>query len=329
MNSHSSLRWLAKPAAAILLLLALFVPPSVLAQSAFPSRPVTLIVPIAAGSAVDSVARVIAQKVGENWGHQILVENRPGASAAIGMEMAAKAAPDGYTLVIAGTSQLLSPLVSKVRFDILRDFTPVALSGSLPYVLAVPNTLPVKSLRELVDLAKSRPGKMNYAALTGSVPHFMGEAFKTARGIDVMMVPYNSTSDAQADVVSGRVEIWLTPMTTALPLLMSDRVKILGITGNSRSTALPDVPTMAEAGFPELDVNVGLFILAPVGSPKSIVTLLSNEIQKALDSKDVKTRLVTAGVEPVSSTPAELEALLKSESLRWSMIAKSSGFRPQ
>jgi tripartite-type tricarboxylate transporter receptor subunit TctC len=299
-----------------------------LAQS-YPSKPITFIVPVGPGSGSDVIARILAQKVNETWSSPITVENRPGASASIGMEAAAKAPPDGYTIVIAGTSQLINPLVSNMRYDIVKDFAPVSLSGTLPYVLAVPNELPAKSLKELVALAKSRPGKLNYAAQIGGVPHFMGEALKSAQGIDVVMVPYSSTTDAQADVMSGRVEIWFTTMATALPLVKSGRVRALGVAGDTRSASMPDVPTMAEAGFPELDVSVGLFILAPVGTPKPIIAALNTQFVKAIGTKEVADRLAAAGFEPKGSTPEELGALLRSEVARWSKIAKESNIRVQ
>ena len=182
----------------------------------YPSRPINIVVPFGPGTGNDIIARIVGQKVSENWNHPVVVENRPGASGGIAMEIAARAQPDGHTLVIASTTHIVNQFVSKVRYDILKDFAPVSLTGSLPYVVAVTQSSPVKTLNDLAAMAKSRPGKMNYAAIPGGVPHFMGEMLKSARGLDVVMIPYKSTTDAEVDVIAGRVEIWFTTMASAL-----------------------------------------------------------------------------------------------------------------
>lgn len=293
----------------------------------FPNKPITFVVPYGPGTGIDVIARIVAQKVSETWTSPMVVENRPGATGGIAMELVAKAPPDGYTLAIAGTSQIVNQLASKARYDMVKDFAPVSLSGNLPYVMAVANSLPAKSVNELVALAKSRPGKINYAGTTGGVPHFMGEMLKSARNIDIVMIPYKSTTDAQADVTSGRIDIWFTTLASALPQVKAGKVRVLGVTGEKRAAVLPDVPTMVEAGVPAIDISVSFFILAPAATPKPVVNALNAEIVKAMATKEVRDRLAAAGVEPESSTPEGIDARLKSELARWAKIIKESGVR--
>jgi tripartite-type tricarboxylate transporter receptor subunit TctC len=294
---------------------------------AYPSKPISFIVPFGPGSGNDVIARIVAQKVGENWGQPVVVDNRPGASGGIAMEITAKAPADGHTIVIASTSHIVNQFVSKVRYDIVKDFAPVSQTGALPYVVAVTQASPVKSMNDLVAAAKSKPGKMNYAAVPGGVPHFMGEMLKSARGLDIVMIPYKSTTDAEIDVIAGRVEIWFTTIASALPLAKGNKVRVLGVSGVKRSALLPEVPTMAEAGLPGVDVTVGFFFLTAAATPKPNVNALNREIVKALDVQDVRDRLAAAGVEPKSSSPEELDALLRSEVARWGKVIKDSGVR--
>lgn len=295
----------------------------------YPARPVTITVPFGPGSGNDVIARIVAQKVTENWTQPVIVENKPGASGAIAMEIVARAAPDGHHIVIASTSHIVNQFVSKVRYDIIKDFAPVSLTGALPYVVAVTQSSPAKSLNELIALAKSQPGKMNYAAVPGGVPHFMGEMLKSARGLDIAMIPYKSTTDAEVDVVAGRVEIWFTTLASALPLARANKVRVFGISGEKRAATLPDVPTMTEIGLPSVDVIVSFYFLTAAATPKANVNALNREIVKAIDNRDVRDRLAAAGVQPRSSSPEELEAQLKSEVARWSNVIKSAGVRLQ
>jgi tripartite-type tricarboxylate transporter receptor subunit TctC len=294
---------------------------------AFPSKPIAFIVPYGPGTGNDVIARLISNKVTENWGQPIVVDNRPGAAGAIGTDLTAKAAPDGHTILIASTSQILNQFISKVNYDILKDFAPVIVPGTLPYVLAVPNASPAKSIKELVAFAKSMPGKVNYAGTFGSLPHFLGEMLKTAGGIDITLINYKSTPDAVPDVLANRVEIWFTTMASAVPLAKAGRVKVLGVAGTQRAAVLPDVPTMAEAGFPTLDVSASFYVLAPAATPRPVVAALNREMAKALASPDVKEKLAAAGVAEKSTTPEEASAMLKTEVASWAKVVKESGVK--
>jgi tripartite-type tricarboxylate transporter receptor subunit TctC len=294
---------------------------------AFPTKPIAFIVPYGPGTGNDVIARLISNKVTENWGQPIVVDNRPGAAGAIGTDLTAKAAPDGHTILIASTSQILNQFISKVNYDILKDFAPVIVPGTLPYVLAVPNASPAKSIKELVAFAKSMPGKVNYAGTFGSLPHFLGEMLKTAGGIDITLINYKSTPDAVPDVLANRVEIWFTTMASAVPLAKAGRVKVLGVAGTQRAAVLPDVPTMAEAGFPTLDVSASFYVLAPAATPRPVVAALNREMAKALASPDVKEKLAAAGVAEKSTTPEEASAMLKSEVASWAKVVKESGVK--
>lgn len=291
----------------------------------FPTKPISFIVPYGPGTGNDVIARLISQKIGNNLGQSMVVENRPGAAGAIGTELVAKAAPDGHTILIASTSQLINPYVTKVRYDILKDFTPIIVPGVLPYLLAVPAASPAKSMKELVAVAKSNPGKYNYAGSFGSVSHFMGEMLKSAGGIDIALITYKSTSDAVADVLANRVQIWFTTMATGVPLAKGGKVRVLGVAGDKRSPVLPDVPTMAEAGFPTLDVSASFYILAPAATPRAVIGTLNGEIGKALAAPDVKEKLAASGVEIKGGTPEEASARLKNEVAMWGRVVKESG----
>ncbi|MDB5921579.1 MAG: Tricarboxylate transport protein TctC [Betaproteobacteria bacterium] len=293
----------------------------------FPTKPIAFIVPYGPGTGNDVIARLISNKVTENWAQPIVVDNRPGAAGAIGTDLTAKAAPDGHTILIASTSQILNQFISKVNYDILKDFAPVIVPGTLPYVLAVPNASPAKSIKELVAFAKSMPGKVNYAGTFGSLPHFLGEMLKTAGGIDITLINYKSTPDAVPDVLANRVEIWFTTMASAVPLAKAGRVKVLGVAGKQRAAVLPDVPTMAEAGFPTLDVSASFYVLAPAATPSTVVAALNREMAKALASPDVKEKLAAAGVAEKSTTPEEASAMLKTEVAGWAKVVKESGVK--
>lgn len=298
----------------------------VVAQT-YPTRPIAYIVPYGPGSGNDVIARIVARKITENWGKQIVVVNRPGATGAIGLELTANAAPDGHTMVIASTSQIINQHISKMRYDFMRDFGHVSLSGTMPYSIVVLNSYPAKSLKELVAIAKASPGKLNYTGTVGSIAHFMGEMLKSAGGIDIVMISNKLSSETEVDVLAGRIEIWMTTMSNAIRFAKAGKVRVLGVGGGKRSPELPDAPTMAEAGYPKLDVVAAYYILTPVKTPKQYNEALNAQFVKAIADKDVRDRLFAAGVEPQSSTPQELAAWVKTDFQRWAQVVKETGFR--
>lgn len=301
---------------------------SVWAQT-FPIKPIAFIVPYGPGSGNDLIARVIAQKVGDSMGHALVVENRSGAAGAIGTELTAKAPPDGHTIMIASTSQTINPHVQKVNYDLLKDFAPVIVPATLPYVLAVATASPAKSIKELVALCKANPGKFSYAGTYASASHFMGEMLKSAGQIDISLVSYKSTSDAVADVIANRVGIWFTTTATGIPLAKGGKVRIIGVSGKDRIDVLPDTPTMVEAGFPSLDVGVNFYILTAARSPRAAVVKLNQELGKALASKDVIDKLAAQGVDAKVTTPEEAGDILKQEIALWGKVVKDSGVKMQ
>ncbi len=294
---------------------------------AYPKRPIAYVVPYGPGSGNDVIARIVARKITDNWGQQIVVVNRPGATGAIGLELTANAQPDGHTMVIASTSQIINQHLSKVRYDFLRDFAPISLSGTMPYAIVVLNTYPAKSLKELVALAKASPGKLNYTGTVGSIAHFMGEMLKASGNIDIVMVPNKLAAESEVDVLAGRIEIWISTLSTALKHAKANKVRVLGVGGGKRALELPDAPTMAEAGYPKLDVVAAYYILTPAKTPQPYINTLNSQFVKAIGDKEVKERLIAVGVEPNSSTPQELGALVKSDVAKWEKVVKESGFR--
>ena len=321
------MRWFIRMAAWLLPVTALGgIADTVLAQ-AYPRRPIAYIVPYGPGSGNDVIARIVARKISDNWGQQIVVVNRPGATGAIGLELTANAQPDGHTMVIASTSQIINQHISKVRYDFMRDFSHVSLSGTMPYAVVVLNSYPAKSLKELVAIAKANPGKLNYTGTIGSIAHFMGEMLKSAGGIDIVMVPNKLAAESEVDVLAGRIEIWISTLSTALKQAKAGKVRVLAVGGGKRSAELPEVPSMAEAGYPKLDVVAAYYILTPAKTPNAINDTLNSQFVKAIGDKDVKERLGAVGVEPTTSTPHELAALIKSDVEKWGKVVKEFGFR--
>ena len=293
----------------------------------FPTKPITFIVPYGPGSGNDLIARVIAQKIGDSMGQPLVVENRNGAAGAIGTELAAKATPDGHTVIINSTSQTINPYVTKVSYNLQRDFAAIIRPATLPYILAVPVTSAAKSIKELVALCKASPGKYSYAGTFGSASHFMGEMLKSAGKIDISLVSYKSTSDAVTDVIANRVGIWFTTTATGVPLAQGGKIRVLGVSGDERLPVLPDTPTMTQAGFPTLDVPVNFYILTAKASPKTAVEKLNQAFAKALSSDEVKDKLAKQGVEARVTTPEEASKILREEIESWGRVVKESGVK--
>ena len=305
-------------------ILALY-PNSTMAQT-YPTKPVNFIVPFPPGTGNDVIARIIGEKLTKSLGKPVVIDNKAGATGGIGGEAAAKAAPDGYTIIIASSTLSINMSVSKVNYDLVKDFAPLILVGTMPYSLLVPVSLPVKSIKELVELAKSKPGQLNFGSNgVGGAPHLLAEMLKMVGKIDIVHVPYKGTNEVIADLLAGRVQLLFAPLVTGRPLVLDGKLRALGVCGAKRSPALPDVPTMAEAGFPTLDIPNWYAILAPAGTPKAIVTRLNTEVAKIMGMADVKERLVLQGVEPRSTTPEEATTYIKQDVATWAKVIKDSG----
>ncbi len=300
-------------------------------QTPYPSRPVRFIVPSAAGGGTDIIARAIAQKLSESLGQQFIVDNRPGAGQMIGIELAAKSPADGHTIVMAASTLAInSVMYKKVSYDPVRDFAPITQAASLPNVLVVHPSLPVKSVAELIAYAKQRPGQLNFASAgIGTSPQMSVELLKSMAGIDMVHIPYKGTSPGVVDLLAGQVTVMTPNVLTALPHIKAGKLRALAVTSAKRSEALPDTPTIAEAGLPGYDSTQWYGVLAPAGTPHEIVTRLHAEIVRALRLPDLRERLAADGAEAVGSTPEEFAAFIQSEIEKWTAVAKSAGIRPE
>ncbi len=298
----------------------------------YPSKPVRVITPVTAGSAVDTVARVVGQKLTETWNVQVIVDNRVGANGIIGTEAAAHAPADGYTAFLGNDAVLaINPaLYHKLPYDSLRDFSPVTQAASIPLVLVVHPSLPVTTVRELVALAKAHPGELNYASGgNGSPQQLPMEMLKAATGIDIVHVPYKGLGPAFNDVLGGQVPMMFTGMSNAVPHLASGRLRALAVAGAQRSPALRDVPTVAEAGVPGFYYAAWTGFFVPAGTPKEAIAKLHGDIVRALGLPDVRERLTALGFELIGSTPDELGARLKTDIARLGKVVREAGIRAE
>jgi tripartite-type tricarboxylate transporter receptor subunit TctC len=297
----------------------------------YPSRPVRIVVPSSPGGGTDILARVLADHLSRSLGGQVFVENRPGAGQMIGIEQVARAAPDGYTLLMAASTLAINPaMYKKVNYDALRDFAPISQVAGLPNVLVVHPSLPAKSVAELIALAKQKPGQLTYASAgIGTSPHMGMELFKSMAGIDLQHVPFRGTGPAVTEMLSGRVPTGLSNTLTAIPHIEAGSLRALAVTGTKRAQALPQVPTIAEAGVPGYDAMQWYGLLAPAGTPPAIVARLQADIARALNLPDVKEKLAADGAEAVGSTPAQFTALIKDEVEKWAKVARAARIEPQ
>ena len=271
----------------------------------YPSKPILAVMPLQAGSAVDVMIRIVAQKMSENLGQQILIENQPGAAGSIGAERVKRAAPDGYTVGVLNDSILtMIPNIRKVGYDPVKDFEPVGVVAAITWVMVVNNDLPAKTVAEFVALAKSRPGKIDYSSGgNGSPQHVAMEAFKAATGIDVVHIPYRGATQAAVDVMSNRVQAHFSAVSIVLPYIKDGRMRALGVPSSARSPLLPNVPTFTEAGVPGFEWRTWASFVLPLGTPAPIVERLNAELLKAVSSPDVREKLIAQGLEPIGSRP--------------------------
>jgi tripartite-type tricarboxylate transporter receptor subunit TctC len=297
----------------------------------YPSKTIRMMVPFPAGGGSDTMGRVIGQKLAERLGQAIVIENRPGAGGSIGADVVAKSAPDGYTILLGSTSELVQyPNVNpKIPYNPVRDFAPITLVGTVPLVLVVHPSLPVKSVKELVALTKAKPGEVNFgSAGNGSTTHLAVELFILMTGARMTHVPYKGSPQAVTDLVAGNVQLGIPTMPAALAFIKAGRVKALGVTSGKRTPVLPDVPTLREAGISDYETDLWTGILAPAGTPPAILSRLHAEIVHATSQPDVKEALGRQGAVPATGTPQEFSAYIKSELAKWELVVKKANVHP-
>jgi len=292
----------------------------------FPVKPIRIIV----GPGPDIVARMFGQKFTEAWGHQTIVEQRPGGGGVIAMEMVAKSPADGYTLLLSSASYTINAVLQPGPIDLIRDFASIALCATSPFILSVHPSVPAKSVKELIALAKARPGQLVYASSgNGTPPHLAGEMFKSMAKVDILHVPYKFAGPALIDVVSGQVQIMWPIMSIALPQVQAGKLRGLGVSTRERTRLAPQLPTIAESGLPGYEIIGWNGLAVPAKTPAAIVNKLNQEMVRVINRPDVKEQLFNSGVEPVGSTPAQFAATIKSETARLGKLVKDVGIRDE
>ena len=312
------------------LLTAMLIMASAAPAQTYPIRPIRWVVTYPPGGPTDVVARAIGAKLTEAWGQQIVIDNRAGAGGVIGTDIAAKAVPDGYTLLFGTSAGLtINPaLNSKLPYDAVKDFAPVSLLVLNPQILVVHPAVPVNSVKELVALAKARPGQLNYASVGLGSPNHMGmELLKALTGIDIVHVPYKGTGPAITDLLGGQVQVMFNSMPSVIPLVASGKLKGLAVGSVQRSPAVPDIPTVAEAGVPGFENVTWYGMFAPAKTPHDIIVKLNKQVVQILASPEMAQRLASQGAEPRSSTPEELTKFMRVESERWNKVIKTAGIK--
>lgn len=305
-------------------------PVAVWAQE-FPTKPIRIIVPYPPGGGTDTAARPLAQKMTESMGQPVLVENRPGASEIIGTEAVARAAPDGYTLLLTTNAFAINAAQQmKLPYDPARDFAPVAPLITTPFMLVANPRLAAGSVRELIALAKARPGKLNYASLGSGTPHHLAmEWFKQLAGVEIVAVPYKGVGPGLTAVMAGEVEMMLTGLTAGLTQVKGGKLRAIAVTTSSRAPAAPDVPTIAESGYPEYAALAWYGVLAPAATPAGVIARLNDGFVKALNAPDIRARFAKIGVDPAPGAPAALHELIRRETQLWTKVIEATGIKPQ
>ena len=297
----------------------------------YPSKPIKIIVPFTPGSATDVMARIVGERLNAAWGQAVVVENKPGAGGSIGIRDTARAEPDGYTLAVVSSGHAVNHVLYKdLGYDTLKDFAAVAMLGSLPSVLIVPPTLPVNSVKELVAMLKAKPGQYNYAtAGVGSGAHVSTEKFNVAAGVKAVHVPLKGTPPILAETMAGRVEYAMVPAVSGMGPVRDGKVKPLAVTTSKRVAALPNVPTLGEAGFPDGESTFWLALLAPAKTPQDIIAKVNAEVARELKSQDIVERLAKLGTEPMLMSPAEADAFIRREYNELGNVMRAAGLTPQ
>ncbi|HEY3076577.1 MAG TPA: tripartite tricarboxylate transporter substrate binding protein [Burkholderiales bacterium] len=297
----------------------------------YPAKPIRIIVPFTPGSATDTMARPVADKLATALGQPVVVENRPGAGGTIGIAALAKSPADGYTLAVVSTGHVVNPvLYANLPYDTLKDFAGVTPLAGQPSVLVVSPSLGARTAKELVDMAKAKPGQLNYAtAGTGSAAHISAEKFRMAAGIEAPHVPLKGSPESVTETIAGRTHFTWTPLTTAMGQIRSGQLLALAVSTGKRSPALPEVPTIAEAGYPKGEFNFWVGMLAPAGTPREVLAKLNSETQKALAAPDMQDRLAKLGAEAMSMSPAEFDAFLREEYTTLGAVMRAAGIKAQ
>lgn len=296
----------------------------------FPSKPIRLIVPFPPGGSNDILGRFMAQKMTERLGRQTNVDNRAGADGIIGTELAARSAPDGHTLLIVSTTYTMNPAIHKLPYDPVKSFAPVSLIASGPNVITTTPSLPVKTIKDLIALAKAKPGQLRYATSgIGGFNHFGGELFKTMAGVDMVHIPYKGGGPAMLDVMTGQVEVTFGTLIQGLPHIRSGKLKALGVGSTKRSPTLPEVPAISESGVPGYDASIWWGVLSPAGIPGPIVTRLNTEINTILRDPEMAKRLAAEAAEPVIDTPEAFGKLIVTDLAKWGRVAKQTGIKAE
>ena len=294
----------------------------------YPSRPIRLIVPLAAGGGMDTVARGVALRLTDSLGQTVVVDNRGGGGGSIGAELVAAAAPDGYTLIMMSATSVIHPMMVKARYDTLRDFAPVSQVTTQPYVIVVNSGVPVHSVKELIAYAKANPDKLNYASSgNGSLIHLATELFRITTGTRMVHIPYKGIGAAYPDLIAGNIQLILASIISAQPHVKAQRIRALAVTGAKRAGSSPELPTVAEAGVPGYAVTQWYAVFAPAGTPKAVVDRLHRDIVKVLQLSEVTARMVADGAESVGGTPQQLAAHVKAERDKWTRVIKQTGIK--
>jgi tripartite-type tricarboxylate transporter receptor subunit TctC len=317
-------------AAGMILSVALFGLAGAASAQPYPNKPIRLVIPFPPAGATDVLGRALGQKLSEALGQPVVVENRPGAGSTIGSDLVAKSAPDGYTLLLAsGSICIAANVYSKLTFDPVRSFTPISLVGQVPHILVVHPSVQANTVKELVALAKAKPGKLNAASQgNGTLSHMELEMFKSqGGGLDIMHVPYKGSSTVMSDLLSGSVQVFFDSVTSSMPMVKKGSLKVLGVASPKRLPFNPEIPTMAESGMPGFDSSNWFALMAPAGTPKEIVQVLNAQMVKIAAMPDVRDKLAVQGMIPDSSTPEQLATVIKNDLARWSQVAKKANVK--
>jgi tripartite-type tricarboxylate transporter receptor subunit TctC len=315
------------PIAAVMLAMALAAPLAS-AESSYPRKPVRIVVPYPAGGTTDRVARAAAQKMSEAWGQSVIVDNRPGAGGSIGAELVAKAPPDGCTLLMGtvGTHAINPSLHAKMPYDHVRDFAPVILVADVPNVLVVHPSVPVSSVQELIAYAKANPDKLHFASSgSGTSIRLSGELFKVLTGVQIAHVPHGGSASATTHLRDGRVQLMFDDLSSALPSVTAGKLRALAVTSKTRAPALPDTPTVAESGIPDFEASSWFGLLAPVGTPRGVVTRINSDVARWLASPDAREKLAAHGASAVGGSPEDFERHIQVETAKWARVVRTSG----